>query len=201
MGDLNAYSPLFGATRTDTRGRALEDFIDENNLVVLNTGAGTHVLSNRSKSNLDVATASHNIARIANWSVHCETLGSDHLPVFINLQDPAVIEDMPLPSRSYKRANWERFKADCRQLLMPNITDEDVPASLNRLVNAIISAAEANIPVIIPKYDPQHKYAPYWSDECSEAIKKKTKLKTRCNKQETWPTGNITTSNVEGHNI
>ena len=179
LGDLNAYSPLFGANSTDTRGRALEDLIDENNLVVLNTGVGTYVRNDGSTSHLDVAMASNNIARVANWSVHCDTLGSDHLPVFINIQDPAVIDDTLLPHWAYKRANWDGFKADCQQLLTPDIIDDDVPTSCKRLVNVIISAAEANIPVVKTKPDPRHKYVPYWSDECSDAVKKRNKAKNR----------------------
>ena len=179
LGDLNAYSPIFGANSTDTRGRALEDLIDENNLVVLNTGAGTHILSDGSTSHLDVAIASSNIARLINWSVHCDTLGSDHLPVFINLHDPAVIDGSPLPHWAYKRAKWDGFKTDCRQLLTTDIINEDIPASCNRLVNGIISAAEANIPVVKSKHDSRHKYAPYWSDECSEAVKRRNKAKNR----------------------
>jgi len=69
LGDLDAYSPLFAANSTDTRGRALEELIEENNLVVLNTGVGTHVLSDGSTSHLDVAMASSNIAILPEWQV------------------------------------------------------------------------------------------------------------------------------------
>ena len=43
LGDFNAYSTLFGADSTDDRGRLLEELIEENNLVVLNTGAGLFI--------------------------------------------------------------------------------------------------------------------------------------------------------------
>jgi len=102
--DLNAYSPLFGASRTDTKGRAREDLNDENNLVVLNTGVGTYVRSDGSTSHLDVAMASNNIAQIASWLVHSDTLVSDHLPVFISLQDPAVVDNTLLPQWAYRTA-------------------------------------------------------------------------------------------------
>jgi len=56
---------------------------------------------------------------------------------------------------------------------------DDVPASCNRLVDAIISAAEANIPVVKANQDPRHKYVPYWSEECTEAVKKRNKAQNR----------------------
>jgi len=43
LGDLNAYSSIFGATRTDARGRVIENLLDDYNMVVLNTGAGTYL--------------------------------------------------------------------------------------------------------------------------------------------------------------
>ena len=66
LGDLNAYSTLFGADSTDDRGRLLEELLEEHNLVVLNTGAGTFVRLSGEMSHLDIAMASANISRIAN---------------------------------------------------------------------------------------------------------------------------------------
>ena len=43
LGDLNAYSTVFGASTTDNRGRLLEELMDEYNMVAVNTGAGIYV--------------------------------------------------------------------------------------------------------------------------------------------------------------
>src|SRR5688572_8027755 len=43
VGDLNAYSPLWGANKTDQRGKALEELIEQYNLCILNSGQGTHI--------------------------------------------------------------------------------------------------------------------------------------------------------------
>jgi len=179
LGDLNAYSPIFGATRTDARGRQLETIIDDNNMVVLNTGAGTYVRRTGEMSHLDVAVASTNIARIANWYVHDDTLGSDHLPVTIQLHDPAVVEDSTVPRWSYRRADWDGFKAACRRTITPDIIDADVEDSRDRLVGAIIASAEANIPVAKPSQGARHKYVPYWTDQCTDAIKRRNKARNR----------------------
>ena len=97
LGDLNVYSKPFGADSKDDRGRLLEEVIEEHNLVVLNTGAGTFVHSSGEMSHLDVAMASANISRIANWTVLDETLGSDHLPIVITVNNPAVVEERSQP--------------------------------------------------------------------------------------------------------
>ena len=43
-------------------------------------------------SHLDIAMASANISRIANWTVLDDTLDSNHLPIVITVNDPAVVE-------------------------------------------------------------------------------------------------------------
>src|SRR6218665_2360122 len=59
LGDFNAHSALFGSPSTDVRGRQLEDNMEANAYVALNTGAPTF-LSNAtgSTSHLDLARAS-----------------------------------------------------------------------------------------------------------------------------------------------
>ena len=97
LDDFNAYSTLFGADSTDDRGRLLEDLIEEHNLVVLNTGSGTFVRPSGEMSHLDIAMVSANIARIVNWTVLDDTLGCDHLPIVITVNDPAVVEESSQP--------------------------------------------------------------------------------------------------------
>ena len=44
LGDFNSYSPLWGASKTDQSGKALEDLlIKQYNLCILNNGQGTHI--------------------------------------------------------------------------------------------------------------------------------------------------------------
>ena len=69
---------MFGANTTDDRGRILEKLMDDHNMVALNTGAGTYLRRTGELSYLDVAMATTNIARVANWMVSNETMGSDH---------------------------------------------------------------------------------------------------------------------------
>ena len=70
LGDFNAYSTLFGADSTDDRGRLVEELIEEHNLVVLNTGAGTFVRPSGEIGHLDVAMANVNISRIATATIY-----------------------------------------------------------------------------------------------------------------------------------
>jgi len=57
--------------------------------------------------------------------------------------------------------------------------NDDVIASRDLLVGAIMAAAEANIPVAKPKSDLRHKYVPYWTDECTGAVKRRNRAKNK----------------------
>ena len=179
LGDLNAYSTIFGAARTDARGKVIENLLDDYNMVALNTGAGTYLRRSGEMSHLDISMASTNIARITNWTVHDDPMGSDHLPVIITLSDPAIAEDTHQPQWCYRRANWDGFKKDCQRLMTTDLVDEDVIASRDRLVSSIIAAAENNIPIMKPKSDPRRKYVPYWTEECTTAVKRRNKAKNK----------------------
>ena len=63
-----------------------EKLMDDHNMVALNTGAGTYLRrTGEQLSHLDVAMATTNIARVANWMVSDETMGSDHFLIEITL--------------------------------------------------------------------------------------------------------------------
>jgi len=179
LGDLNAYSTVFGALTTDNRGKLLEELMDEHSMVALNTGAGTYVRRTGVVSHLDISMANYNIARVANWSVSNDTLGSDHLPVIIKLNEPAIVEEVAIPQWSYSRADWDNYKAACRSLLTSDIIDDDVVASRDRVVTAIIEAAESSIPVTKPTVNPLRKSVPFWTDECTQAVRRRNKAKNK----------------------
>ena len=68
-------------------------------------------------SHLDIAIASANISRIANWTVLDDTLGNDHLPIVITVNDAAVVEESSQPHWMYRKADWKGFKDDYKRLL------------------------------------------------------------------------------------
>ncbi|GFO29678.1 RNA-directed DNA polymerase from mobile element jockey [Plakobranchus ocellatus] len=73
LGDFNAHSPAWGDSRRDGRGRELEEFIAENDLIILNSGEKTFVHSAyHSTSAIDLAVASLSIAVECSWAAHSD---------------------------------------------------------------------------------------------------------------------------------
>lgn len=63
MGDFNAKSSGWGSPVTDIRGRVLEEWVANLDLVILNTGATPTFVRNRQESYIDVTLASQELAK------------------------------------------------------------------------------------------------------------------------------------------
>jgi len=68
--------------------------------------------------------------------------------------------------------------------VLSDIIDENVVASQDRVVAAIIQAAASSIPVSKPSLNPLCKSVPFWTKECTEAVRKRNKAKNKM--QQTW---------------
>lgn len=79
-GDFNSHNSLWGSVKTDKRGRDIESFLSDSNLLLLNDGSPTFTRPGY-YSHLDLSFASSSLADRTSWSVFGDTLGSDHFPV------------------------------------------------------------------------------------------------------------------------
>ena len=108
-----------------------------------------------------------------------DTLGSDHLPAAIMIDDPPALEESTQPRWAYRKANWNSFKADCKRLLNDELISDDVTSSYEHLINSIIDVAERHVPTIKPSNNPSRRPIPYWTDDCTHAVKLRNKAKNK----------------------
>ena len=106
LGDFNAYSSVWNCLSTDSRGRIMEEFINLNNLVILNDERPTRIGYN-SESIIDLSLCSPSISLELDWNILDTPLDSDHCPIIIKLPD----NHTPPHGTSWnlKNANWEIF--------------------------------------------------------------------------------------------
>jgi ribonuclease HI/exonuclease III len=173
LGDMNAYSPTWGADYTDTRGRAIDQILNDYNMVSLNPGVGTHLLTNGTTTPIDVTIASNSIATKCTWNILTDTAGSDHYPIEINVEEIPATEDHSIEKYNIKKADWLTFKHLCGQRLTPatikHYTDEEDLHT--RIMDAIMDICDQTIPKSHPTNRP--KTVPYWTDKCQQAIKRR----------------------------
>ncbi|GFN93207.1 RNA-directed DNA polymerase from mobile element jockey [Plakobranchus ocellatus] len=78
LGDFNAHFPAWGDSRLDGRGRMLEEFMVENDLIILHSGEQTFVHSAyHSTSAIDLAMTSPSIAAKCSWAADSDLRGSN----------------------------------------------------------------------------------------------------------------------------
>ncbi|GFO12518.1 RNA-directed DNA polymerase from mobile element jockey [Plakobranchus ocellatus] len=125
LGDFNAYSPAWGDSRRDGRGRMLEEFTAENDLIILNSGEQTFVHSAyHSTSAIDLAVASPSIAAECSWAAHSDLCGSDHFPIFLNFTSNFSSNVNTTRSTfNFKKADWNRFGDLCKLSLDESVAD------------------------------------------------------------------------------
>jgi len=161
LGDFNAYSPMWGCNNLDARGRNIETFIDQANLILLNNGAPTHP-NNTNDTAIDLSLSSPIISQDFEWNTIPSLFDSDHFPIILTTH---IHEADPTPMRLMRDADWNIYK---HSTVWENIPQEfnNNEEMLEDLCRRIDSASDEAIPIITPtKFYPK----PFWTRELTES--------------------------------
>ena len=182
-GDFNSKNSLWNSPDYNKNGYILEELIDENNFVVINTGQPTYQMASGGQSHLDLTLTSTSLALKCQWFTINSTLGSDHQPTFTVFNE---IPDVTENSQRFKldKADWDNFTDNCKNVFKnwdQSIADPNV--FLNSILNRINIAAENCIPRSKPNKRRQgSKQLPYWNDRCRKAIYERNRARNKMNK-------------------
>ena len=124
----------------------LEELIDEFNFVVLNTGQPTYQIRWGGMSVLDLSIVSSNIAMKSEWRVNNDSLGSDHLPCITEICEVIKSDMATAPKWLLTKADWTGFKEYCVRTIDQDIISDDIEVFSVNITDAILKAAERNIP-------------------------------------------------------
>jgi len=78
-------------------------------------------------------------------------MGSDHLPIHIELAQSLYSEYDTEPKFLFHKANWVDFKERCKASFTADLVTEDVNLFSQHITEAIITAAEASTKQTKPK--------------------------------------------------
>ena len=171
MGDFNAHNPLWYDENLDTRGKIIQDLIEEQNLVTINEDSPTFFRSyDQATSIIDLALVTSTSVDDFNWTIQDDLNGSDHFPILVSPLQHSPADT--LEKWNLKHANWDNY----RNLAMTKRKVNTIPSieeAYLHLKNTIIEASTKSIPKIkINKI--KRPRVPWWSPEC-----KKEKSKVR----------------------
>lgn len=175
VGDFNSHNPLWGSQRLDTRGRIIEDVLEQFDLVILNSGEGTYLNSRGLNfSSADLTICSPNLAPTLIWRVLHDHLYSDHLPISIEiLHRPNKVNLNTQERWNLQRADWTYYRKSFPHTELKISVDKSVEA----VTNAILKAADKSVPYC--KRGTMKRRVPWCNDEVKSAIlKKKQALNT-----------------------
>lgn len=162
--DANAKSPTWFNDQTDTRGEAMEDFISQHSLFIVNKASATCTFNTpRGTSNIDLTLTSNScFNRVNGWKVHDSATTSDHSLITFNLR-VSNSPDKPFKTDRFnlRKADWEKFQR-CITTSLKNtpLSPTGNPEALATKIETIIQTASVKS---IPHKTKFSKSIPWWN--------------------------------------
>ena len=177
MGDFNAHNPLWGSNNINPKGKAVEDFMTQEELCYFNNGSNTYLHpGNGTYSAIDLTITDPSLLPDFSWRVHDDLCGSDHFPIILEQLSSTCLEKVP--RWKFHKADWEAFEMHCESDIDPGILNVSDP--VKAFTEAIINAAERTIPKT--STNPKTKSKPWYDGDCREAIRSRKKAERNFNK-------------------
>ena len=173
-GDVNAHGHWDLCRTDDELGRKIENWMDDRNIAVLNSGEPTH----EAGTSPDVSIVEASRLDEATWSVHPEVddVTSDHMPITIewSLQKVSRVEKRSSKLKwNVSKAKWDVFEDILAQQLENWVENASVKEMNSKLQEAILYAAKRAIPR--GKGVDRKQCKQWWSEEIGKAIKERNK--------------------------
>lgn len=172
LGDFNSHNTMWGSEKTDQRGKIIYDFINENDINLMNNiNCPTHFsLAYKSFSHIDLSLISPQIARYFEWTVCDDLHNSDHYPILIKYKDfsPSL---QRRETWNINKAKWDNFQCELKGSFNAFNSINDLE---EHIVNSIIESAKNAIP--IKSSTVNKRQVPWWNHKIKTLIKERRKL-------------------------
>ena len=187
-GDINAHSILWDDTRAskeaDPRGKIVEDWLANNNMIPANDGSPTHdSRSSGTESAPDVTLVHTSMMDKVSWRTVKE-LSSDHRPIIITYCDYIpVINNRPTYKWKLREADWTKFREEVESNVPVNYKKKNTNKLEKILRKTILKAANKHI----CKKKVTEKTKCYMTEDVKKEIKERNKLRrTISTNREEW---------------
>lgn len=114
-GDFNAHHLAWGCDRNNVAGNNLINSFENNQIIFLNDGSPTYYgRYENQNSAIDLTLSSQCLQHLLDWSVLCDTYGSDHVPIIISCElKPKELTFENSKKWNTKQADWNLFYLEC----------------------------------------------------------------------------------------
>ncbi|XP_071055102.1 uncharacterized protein [Onthophagus taurus] len=158
---------MWGCNRRDAQGSSIETLLEDDGLVLLNSGDPTHLAARSGAlTAVDLSIASPSIAPRLSSSTAEHLSFSDHVPIIVSI--PSQTENHETPRKwILEKADWTRFALRLRKPTFNGDVEHDAAA----FTCAIQRAAEESIPRSSGRV--RTGSVPWWNPEIEAAVKAK----------------------------
>ena len=174
--DSNSHHFCWGspAHKTDARGEDLLQYLDTNNLTIINSGTKpTYVNSRGHSSHIDITVADDRaLPLVSDWHVSDEESGSDHR--LIKFKINLTTNNQPRQTRNCKDTDWQALNDQLSNnpkltniLNHPITTSSDLDQATEDLTNLVFGAFEESCPITY--ISSTIKKPPWLTQEVSDA--------------------------------
>ena len=164
VGDFNSHSQSWGYDHADSRGEEVEEWQDDNNLILINSPHDPPTFYSRgwkTTSTPDLAFSTEDLHRGILREVGDQLGGSDHKPIFITISSEVTAADDPKPRWNYKKANWTIFAHKTNELTKDiRVEGRDIKHVAKEWTDGILQSAKESIP-----RGGRKDYKPFWTDQ------------------------------------
>ena len=165
LGDFNSHSPSWGYRNLDAKGEEVEQWMTENQLVLINKPDDTDSYYSRTwrtTSTPDLAIATDDLHKISQREVCKQLGGSDHKPILISLEKCGSRQGKLPPSWNYKKADWHQFSLLSDEYTS-KVDSKQVDLSAKEWTSGVLKAAQESIP-----NGRRRDYKPFWNDDLED---------------------------------
>ena len=129
VGDFNGHSPNWGYDTLDNTGEEIEDWLIDNQLVLINQPDDKPSYYSRAwkkTSTPDLVMATEDVQKQITRIVNDQLGGSDHLPITLHVTDKKTSTEYHRKGASwnYKRANWTKYNLRAEDLCNVTVTED-----------------------------------------------------------------------------
>jgi hypothetical protein len=175
MGDFNSSHIDIGSSHTNTRGEKLIDILSMRNLFLFNNDNPTFFHRATGNPNiLDLAIGTPNLSYNTDFHIG-EDVGSDHLPIHIELGVKVPTKDEDSLKRNLTKVDWALYKVALTNNFAPGTINN--LRSLDKEINIITNNILDTLDTIAPKR--KVKKHGWWAftDEIKQKVKQRRTIR------------------------
>lgn len=161
VGDMNSRHQTMLSSYTNGLGRLAVNFVDKNDLTVINDNKVTRVGGYGESAMIDLVICTPDISYLFEVETTDRFYTSDHKLMIVHAI--RKLYETRTPNYNYKKAKWEEFSTNIK-LYEINFESENIDEINENITDKIIQSADQFIPKYSAKFNSE-KCKSWWNDE------------------------------------